>query len=67
MPIKDNNSDPSRARSIGKILLLVAGTFLLLNLLSSLLLGAFDYQSALQHVYSSGARRGSRSGFCGTR
>ena len=39
MPIKDNNSDPSRARLIGKILLLVAGLFLLLNLLSSLLFG----------------------------
>jgi cell division protease FtsH len=39
MPIKDNNSNPSRARLIGNILLLVAGTFLLLNLLSSLLFG----------------------------
>ncbi len=39
MPIKDNNSNPSRARPIGNILLLVAGLFLLLNLLSYLLLG----------------------------
>ena len=39
MPIKDNNSNPSRARPIGNILLLVAGLFLLLNLLSPLLFG----------------------------
>ena len=37
MPIKDNNSSPSRARPIANILLLVAGIFLLLNLLSPLL------------------------------
>ena len=39
MPIKDNNSAPSRARPLANILLLVAGLFLLLNLLSPLLFG----------------------------
>ena len=39
MPIKDNNSNSSRARPLANILFLIVGLFLLLNLLSPLLFG----------------------------